>query len=395
MKIFRTLLFVLTGAAAAIGCRSGETRLIMPEKLFELPIGKTETDLAFFTDNRSPSLQNVRIKMRDGLIYVMDPGVNKLMEFNSYGEILTLWFDPELNPPPTLLKENAEPGKEVTKKAFAFPFHRITEFAVNSQKRIYIVDRRPFENAVVSTEYGVPLVCTVICFGKTGEAEYTLGQEGISGNPFPFITDISVDNRDCLNITCRTKNGSVFFKYDDNGTLLYKADFPDRSVPSVQKETVSRQGEILPAQTPSRIFIRTDVYTEHSDKTNSADFDFLKTVVWVRNLEKNKFEGYFNLPNTETKTVGSALSEEAVYPVMLSADGFDLHGNLFFSSIEEPGIERLLILNQFSQDIVTKRIFTGFEKILLMRRCVSPEGITVGIVFTEEKAEIYWWRTDL
>ena len=80
---------------------------------------------------------------------------------------------------------------------------------------------------------------------------------------------------------------------------------------------------------------------------------------------------------------------------MLSADGFDLHGNLFFSSIEEPGIERLLILNQFSQDIVTKRIFTGFEKILLMRRCVSPEGITVGIVFTEEKAEIYWWRTDL
>ena len=139
MKIFRTLLFVLTGAAAAIGCRSGETRLIMPEKLFELPIGKTETDLAFFTDNRSPSLQNVRIKMRDGLIYVMDPGVNKLMEFNSYGEILTLWFDPELNPPPTLLKENAEPGKEVTKKAFAFPFHRITEFAVNSQKRIYIV----------------------------------------------------------------------------------------------------------------------------------------------------------------------------------------------------------------------------------------------------------------
>ena len=54
-----------------------------------------------------------------------------------------------------------------------------------------------------------------------------------------------------------------------------------------------------------------------------------------------------------------------------------------------------MILNQFSQDIVTKRIFTGFEKILLMRRCVSPEGITVGIVFTEEKAEIYWWRTDL
>ena len=176
MKIFRVLLLVLTGAVAAVGCRSGQTRLIMPEKLFELPIGKTETDLAFFTDGHTPSPQDIRVKMRDGLIYVMDPGVNKLMEFNSYGEILTLWFDPELNPPPTLLKENAEPGKEVTKKAFAFSFHRITDFAVNSQKRVYIADRRPFENAVVSTEYGLPLVCTVICFGKTGEAEYTLGQ---------------------------------------------------------------------------------------------------------------------------------------------------------------------------------------------------------------------------
>ena len=57
---------------------------------------------------------------------------------------------------------------------------------------------------------------------QTGKAEYFLGQEGVSGNPFPYITDISVDKNDCLNITSYTATGKVFFKYDSKGNLLFQ-----------------------------------------------------------------------------------------------------------------------------------------------------------------------------
>lgn len=371
----------------------------MPEKLFELPIGKTETDLAFFTDRQISPLKDTRIKMRDGLIYILDPGTGKLAEFNSYGEILTLWYNPDKNPKPVLLREETEenhnPEKEATKKAFPFRFHNPTGFAVNSQKQIYVADRLPDESVLDSAEYGLTLNYTVVCFGKTGKAEYILGQEGISGNPFPYITDISVDKNDCLNITSYTNSGKVFFKYDGKGNLLYKTVISDKMIPSVQKETVSRQAEILPTANPDHILIRTDLYSEKSNSNSTVHYDFLKTVIWAYDLKEKSFRGYFNLPNTETKVSDTASWAENSYPVMLSTDGFDHRGNLYFSSIEQEDTERVLILNQISRNIETKRIFTGFEKSIMLERSVTPEGIILGIVFYTEKAVVYWWRTDL
>lgn len=374
-------------------------QIVMPEELFVLPIGKTETDLAFFTDRQISPLKETQIKMRDGLIYILDPGAGKLMEFNSYGEILTLWYNPDRNPKPVLLKEEKDISrnteKEATKKAFPFRFYHPTGFAVNSQKQIYIADRLPDESAVDSAEYGLTLNHTVICFGKTGKAEYFLGQEGVSGNPFPYITDISVDKNDCLNITSYTATGKVFFKYDSKGNLLHKTVISDKMIPSVQKETVSRQAEILPATNSDNILIRTDLYSERSNSNSTVHYDFLKTVIWAYDLKENSFRGYFNLPNTETKVSDTASWAENSYPVMLSTDGFDHRGNLYFSSIEQEDTERVLILNQISRNIETKRIFTGFEKSIMLKRFVTPEGIILGIVFYPEKAVIYWWRTDL
>ena len=80
---------------------------------------------------------------------------------------------------------------------------------------------------------------------------------------------------------------------------------------------------------------------------------------------------------------------------MLTTDGFDHRGNLYFSSIEQQDIERVLILNQISRNIETRRIFTAFEKSIMIKRFVTPEGIILGIVFYPDKAEICWWRTDL
>lgn len=399
MKFRRFPLLIFIFLLSIGGCHKKNTQMIMPEKLFELPIGKTETDLAFFADNRIAPLDKVQIKMRDGLIYLLDPNVGKLMEFNSYGEILTLWYNPDKNPKPVLLKEendvNRAEQKEATKKAFSFRFNQPTAFAVNSQKQIYIADRLPDESTLDSAEFGQALNHVIICFGKTGKAEYILGQEGISGNPFPYITDLSIDKNDCLNISCYTKSGKVFFKYDNKGNLMHKAVINDQMIPSIQKETISRQAEILPTAHPDYILLRTDIYNDRTNGNRSTQSRFLKTIVWVYDLKERSFQGYFNLPNSETKVADTDSWTESSYPVMLSVDGFDHRSNIFLSSIEQEDTERILILNQLSRNIETKRLFTGFEKSLMIKRSVTPEGITLGIVFFPEKAEIYWWRTDL
>lgn len=395
MKFHHLLFCGIIFLSIILGCRNREAQLIMPEKLFELSIGKAETDLSYFTQKHISSINNIKIKMRDGLIYILDGNLDKLMEFNSYGEILSLWYDPTKNPQPTLLRENTEENITATKKAFPLSFHNAIDFAVNSQKQIFLVDSLPVEKAPLSPEYGLTLNNQIICFNKEGIAEYILGQEGIAGTPFPYISDINIDKNDCLNISCFTKTGKLFFRYDKKGHLLHKTQIVDHDIPLLRKDTISRQAEFLPSNSSHELLIRCDTYTINTNSNDMLFYSFYKTILWSYDLNENKFKGYFNLPNTETRVSNSSSLSESTYPVMVSTDGFDHRGNSYFSYIEQNDIERLVILNQFSESIETKRIFTGFENMLMIKRFITPEGIVLAMIFKEDKVEVVWWRTDL
>ena len=74
-------------------CSSGRAPVLEKELLFRLQYGLMEDQLdLYFHDGISED--TTRLAMRGGLFYLSTAGSNKVMEFTSYGDILTLYYHP-------------------------------------------------------------------------------------------------------------------------------------------------------------------------------------------------------------------------------------------------------------------------------------------------------------
>ena len=99
------------------------------EQLFSVPIGKMEDQLDIYYDGLSSFNDRVRVQMKDGIIFLSNSRGRKVMEFSSYGDLLSLYYNPDFNPKPVLLKE-LKIGEEVSSRiALPFPFLEVGEIA--------------------------------------------------------------------------------------------------------------------------------------------------------------------------------------------------------------------------------------------------------------------------
>jgi len=75
------------------------------QNLFRLDIGKLENQIDLFGLDQSPVMLKTRIAMRDGIFYISDSKAQKVMKFTSYGDLLSMIYNQETNPPPFTLKK--------------------------------------------------------------------------------------------------------------------------------------------------------------------------------------------------------------------------------------------------------------------------------------------------
>ena len=71
---------------------SGSAKSIESEKLFTLEYGKFDNQLNLFNISSIGNI-NTYIAMRDGFFYIANGESSKIMEMNSYGDLLTLYFN--------------------------------------------------------------------------------------------------------------------------------------------------------------------------------------------------------------------------------------------------------------------------------------------------------------
>ena len=92
------------------------------EQLFTLSYGRMEDQIDLIQREGLLMKDSVNISMRNGLFYIADGASNKIAEYTSYGDILSLIYNPDENPEPFLVIPRESENIQATKKAFPFYF---------------------------------------------------------------------------------------------------------------------------------------------------------------------------------------------------------------------------------------------------------------------------------
>ena len=92
---------------------------ISENQLYTIPYGNFEEQLSIYDLNNVGSVRN-GITMRDGFFYVTDGNAEKILEMNSYGDLLTLFYNEDSETGELLDKSNRK--DESIHKQISYPF---------------------------------------------------------------------------------------------------------------------------------------------------------------------------------------------------------------------------------------------------------------------------------
>lgn len=74
------------------------------ELLFTLPYGSFEDEIDLFSLS-NPGQISTFIQMKDGFFFIANGETNKLIQMNSYGDLLGIIYNPDMNPIPSFIKK--------------------------------------------------------------------------------------------------------------------------------------------------------------------------------------------------------------------------------------------------------------------------------------------------
>ena len=139
---------------------------VKEDELFSLSYGRFEDQLNMF-DLSDIGNVHTTMTMRDGFFYIANGEAEKIMELNSYGDLLTLYYNEPEGESETRSMQNTASKR----KSIAYPFTDPEAIAVDSKKRMYVVSTMPKERQE-ENEDGTLLYSQIILrFASDGTSE--------------------------------------------------------------------------------------------------------------------------------------------------------------------------------------------------------------------------------
>ncbi|MFP4536125.1 MAG: LIC_12708 family protein [Spirochaetaceae bacterium] len=379
-------------------CEADQPVVLEKEELFRIELGKMEDQIDIFEVGGVAQPKKNVVDMVDGSIFVANGNANKVMEFTSFGDLISLIYDPEENPVPVVLQRRSESGERVsTRSATEYSFNQLGEIAVTSDKRIMVEELISDERSLVDEELGVRLNRIVLRFDSNGELIDYLGQEGIGGTPFPYIDRLFVSEGDDLIVITRTMERWTVFGYSDRGELLYRIDISLNRLPVPDGESVIPILEnIVPDPSGERLFLKLDYYRERVDEQTGASYGIQRDqsrVYWL-DLASGRYEDYVVIPSESGGIFRQEGREEPTAGALYELVGVARGGHLFLLRRENRAERRLLILTTEGQAVRRRTLEMEEAQQVFRSTRVSPQGIITSLVGREDSAEVLWWRAD-
>lgn len=394
-KIFDNLL-LLGGLGllffALVSCQN-EGQILEKESLFFLEIGKMEKELDFMLFPNSTRFVRDNYVNLNGLFYISNSRSNKVLVLTAYGDLISLFYDPNLNPEPITLSYTEIENTASNLNAYSHNFTNIGLITVDSKKRLMVDEEVERGRVEKNLNSGVILNRTIRCFGADGKFLHDLGQEGIGGTPFSFIDSLYITKEDQLTVVCRNENDWEVFAYDSMGELVYEFLFDESKLPGVVKDRIVGLENIYVDYQNSRLFFKINYYDRsfEGESSSGRGISFFETSVWVFDIDEGQFTSHFDLPHKFFYDENYRSSREVLYEFV----GIDKRANLFFIASEEKDLFEVLIVNSFGKVLDQIRVSIGDESSHAEQFYVSPEGILSALLVYIDKVEVVRWRTDL
>ena len=393
---FRTGLFVIFLAIVAMlsACSGDRVPVLEREELFSLEYGKMEDQVELYLDG-SAVTRKTRLAMRGGLFFVGSGYGNRIMEFTSYGDLITLYYNPSENPRPVMLQTTPGEERATNRRAYEYPFNVVGELAVTSDNTLLVEDQVPDRVAVFDEELGVRLNRVVLRLDRSGNQIDYLGQEGIGGSFFPYIRSIDVTMRDEIVVITTAPPRSIVFWFAPDGTLLRRLEITPDTLPVPGEVTASPILESLHADRElRRLYAKVNFYVGNgSQEGNGRAVERLMSRIYWIDVTDGSYSGFVDVPrNVRRDSIlgGQEAEEEFHYELVGSAAG----EHLFLLSQESRQESQLLILHTSGKVVRRRTLAIDYEEIVIRDLHVSNGGVLSGLLATRDDVNIVWWRTD-
>jgi hypothetical protein len=379
-------------------CRPKSVEELPKEELFSLAIGKMDNQIDLFQLKGSGPESKNRIYMRDGLFFVANGNSAKIMEFSSYGDLIFLLYNPELNPTPVSFAGEGSDNLASTRLAVSYPLRQIGELAVDSGKRLYVEDTVGEERQVRDKDLGLALSRVVLRFDRRGRLQDFLGQEGLGGTPFPYIDSLFVTEQDELVVISRSPKAWLVFWYSPAGNLLYQLALDQQRLPHLEEapNSIPSVGKLVPDL--NRHYLHAALYFYPSSEGQTAgqvgSTRGYATRVYRINLATGKYEKSFEVPENGSRRQIVAGQEVEVVQPSYELLGVNTRGDFFFLRHDDNNLYQLMVLDRDGRVKARRYLVMEDSELYYRDLRLSSEGIVYALLGEEYKARFVWWRSD-
>lgn len=393
MKKYRFLGFILTSVLFA-SCNSGRIQTLQEETLFTLKYGNFEEQISIDDLNRVGQVRT-GIAMRDGFFYIVDGKSEKTMELNSYGDLLSVYYNDD-STTAELINKSLKAATTIH-QPLSFPFDYPGQVVVDSNKCIYTACSIGKNRQEIGDE-GLIQNQLVLRFERDGSFSDYIGQQGPGGTPFPLIKNIYITQKDELVVVCNANDGYIAYWFGKDHFLKYTAAINTGNVPKlpnidIKNESYMTIGNVVPSPTENKLFVNIDYYENYLDEDSmiQSGVNYVQTLLYSLDCETETFDDPISIPPYEESVVVdySRLSYKIAYDFL----GITENGWKYFIVKTSDGFNIEMIQSE-NQKILRRHLSVNHDKNLYYSMNLAPSGIITALYLDSDCARVVWYRTD-
>ncbi len=383
--------------ASLASCASRrESVSVAREQLFTLGYGKGEDQLDLFQTETGTAPLKTRMAMREGIFYVANGAGSKVVRLSSFGDVLSMIYNPEKNPEPLLVKP-ASGSEAAGRKAVQYPFRAVGELSVDSRQTIYVEDRLPPDRRVYDKDLDAVLDHVVLRFDKDGNSLDYLGQEGLGGTPFAFISNLYVTSSDDCVVVSLTQTFWLVDWFDSKGFVRHSMKISRDSLPQPEGEKflIPSLDRIAPDSDGRFLIVKIDYYRTAVDPNTKSQSGVEFASSWAFHMDPSSgnISERWQIPAIEQTLKGNGENgpqRSVRIPEFLGMAG----KRFFFLTAADNNKSQVSVYDTLTRSTSRYSIDISPDELYYSTMHLSPDGILSALLGTKYEARFIWWRFD-